>query len=98
MQEHEKSILSLILLGALIALGQMLVSSEPMTGKLFFGRIILGSATSMVAAAALIWIPDISPVAIAGLGAALGIIGHQTVEIWLRKKGSRYLSGKGKLK
>ena len=94
MQEHEKSLLSLIILGALIALGKALNSSEPMTARLFVGRMILGSATSVAAGAILIWIPGISPLAINGLGAALGIAGFQAVEIWLRRKGSSLLTGK----
>ena len=94
MQEHEKSLLSLIILGALIALGKALNSSEPMTTRLFVGRMILGSATSVAAGAILIWIPGISPLAINGLGAALGIAGFQAVEIWLRRKGSSFLTGK----
>ncbi|MDN5682066.1 MAG: phage holin family protein, partial [Ewingella sp.] len=49
MQEHEKSLLGLVILGALIALGKALDSSEPITPRLFFGRIILGSATSVAA-------------------------------------------------
>ncbi|MGC6387234.1 phage holin family protein [Ewingella sp. S1.OA.A_B6] len=96
MQEHEKSLLSLIILGALIALGKALNSSEPITAKLFVGRIILGSATSVAAGAVLIWIPGISPLAIAGVGAALGIAGHQVVEVWLKRRGSSLLPGKGK--
>ncbi|KAA8727585.1 holin [Ewingella americana] len=98
MQEHEKSLLGLVILGALIALGKALDSSEPITPRLFFGRIILGSATSVAAGAVLVWIPGISSVAVAGLGAAFGIAGHQFVEAWLKRKGSGLLSGKGKPK
>ncbi|OJH81766.1 holin [Serratia marcescens] len=50
----------------------------------------------MAAGAALIWVPGLSPLAIVGLGAALGIAGHQAVELWLRRKGSSLLKGKGK--
>lgn len=98
MQEHEKSLLSLIILGAFIALGKALSSSEPITPKLFFGRIILGSATSVAAGAVLLWIPGIDQLAVTGLGAALGIAGHQVVEAWLKRKGNDALSGKGKPK
>ncbi len=34
----------------------------------------------------LIKIPDASPLAIQGIGAALGIAGYQTVELWLRRR------------
>lgn len=96
MQEHERTIWSLLLLGALIAFGKILTSDEPITPRLFFGRIILGAGTAMMAGAALIWIPGLSPVAIVGLGSALGITGYQLIEIWLKRRGSSLLAGKMK--
>ncbi|MFI3309290.1 hypothetical protein ACVWV0_004048 [Ewingella americana] len=95
MQEHEKGLLSLMIIGALIALGKALSSGEHITPSLFIGRIILGSAVSVAAAAILIWIPDINPLALSGAGAALGIAGYQVVEVWIRRKGNGVLSGKG---
>ncbi|MGT3349318.1 phage holin family protein [Yersinia enterocolitica] len=94
MQEHEKAIISLGVIGALLALGKILASDEPITARLFVGRVILGSGTSMAAAAALVWVPGLSPLAINGLGAALGIAGYQVVEVWLRRRGSSLLKGK----
>ncbi|CAM3632722.1 phage holin family protein [Yersinia ruckeri] len=94
MQEHEKSIIGLAIIGAVIALGKALTSDEPITARLFIGRVILGSATSVAAAAVLVWVPGLSPLAITGLGAALGIAGHQAVEVWLRRRGSSLLKGK----
>ncbi|CNF55491.1 TPA: phage holin family protein [Yersinia enterocolitica] len=94
MQEHEKAIISLGVIGALLALGKILASDEPITVRLFIGRVILGSGTSMAAAAALVWVPGLSPLAINGLGAALGIAGYQAVEVWLRRRGSSLLKGK----
>ncbi|RTF37333.1 holin [Serratia marcescens] len=96
MQEHEKTFWSLLLLGALIAIGKVLSSDEPITPRLFIGRVILGAGTAMVAAAALIWVPGLPVLGVVGLGAALGIAGHQVVELWLRRKGSNLLKGKGK--
>ncbi|EEG86797.1 hypothetical protein PROPEN_01091 [Proteus penneri ATCC 35198] len=31
-----------------------------------------------------------------GIGSALGIVGYQLVEIWLRKRGNQFFSGKEK--
>ncbi|ADM97093.1 Holin [Dickeya dadantii 3937] len=93
MQEYEKNALGLLVLGALIALGKLLASDEKITPRLFFGRMILGSATSMAAGAALVWVPGLPPMAVTGLGAALGVAGHQAVEIWLRRRGSSLLKG-----
>lgn len=94
MQEYEKNILWLALLGAFIAIGKVLASDEKVTPRLFIGRVILGSATALAAGAVLVWIPGISPLAVTGLGAAFGVAGHQVVEIWLRRRGSQLLTGK----
>lgn len=45
MQEHEKTILELIIMGALIGIAKLLVSSEQLTFRVVFGRALLGSAT-----------------------------------------------------
>ncbi|EPE2951276.1 phage holin family protein [Escherichia coli] len=83
---HEKSVLTLAGIGALIALGKVLNTAEPITLRLIIGRVILGAAVSMVAGVALIQFPDLHPVAINGLGAAFGIAGYQAVELWLRNR------------
>lgn len=94
MEEHEKTLITIALMGALIGIGKMLTGAEPITIKLFIGRVILGSATSVAAGAILIWIPDISPIALTGVASALGIAGYQAVEMWLKKRGSALLQGK----
>ncbi|MCP9267839.1 phage holin family protein [Xenorhabdus sp. XENO-1] len=94
MEEHEKTFVTLVLLGALIALGKMLTGNEPITLRLFIGRVILGSAVSVMAGTLLIWWPGISPIAVTGIGSALGIAGYQLVEVWLQKRGSALLTGK----
>jgi len=86
MHEEEESLITLLLIGALIAVGRVLASGEPVTPRLFAGRVILGSLVSVAAGAVLIQIPDASPLAVNGLGAALGIAGHQAVEMWLRRR------------
>lgn len=96
MQEHEKTFWGLLALGALIAIGKVLNSDEPITPRLFIGRIILGAGTAMMAGVALIWVPGLPAIAVVGLGAALGIAGHQVIELWLKRKGSSLLAGKMK--
>lgn len=86
MQEHEKSLYTLVLIGALIALGKVLASDEKITVRLIVGRVLLGAAISVAAGAALVQVPDMSPVAINGLGAAAGILGYQFLELWLRRR------------
>ncbi|RQR81459.1 MULTISPECIES: phage holin family protein [unclassified Burkholderia] len=93
MQEHEKTFMELIILGALIGIAKLLVSSEQLTFRVVAGRALLGSATSMVAGVALLQIPDLPPLALLGIGSALGIVGSQYIEILLRRK-ARTVIGK----
>ncbi len=44
-------------MGVLIAVGKILTSDEQITARLFFGRVFLGAAISVMAGAALIWFP-----------------------------------------
>lgn len=94
MQEHEKSLYSLLIIGALIAIAKVLASNDPITPRLFVSRVILGSLVSVVAGAALIQIPDASPLAIQGLGAGLGIAGYQAVEMYIRRRAAGKEEGK----
>ena len=85
MQEHEKSILMIILIGGLIGMSRLLVSKEPLSARLVIGRTILGSATSLIAGVILLQMPDISPLALVGLASALGILGSTFIEEYLKK-------------
>lgn len=93
MQEHEKTFLELIIIGALIGIAKLLVSSEALTFRLVLGRTVLGSATSMVAGVALVQIPDLDPLALIGLGSALGIVGSQYIELLLRRRSKSIIGG-----
>jgi len=86
MQDHEKTLMQLLLLGGIIALGKVLASNEKITPRLIVGRVILGSAISVAAGAALVQFPDMSPLAVNGVGAGLGILGYQFCEMWLRRR------------
>jgi hypothetical protein len=86
MQDHEKTLMQLLLLGGVIALGKVLASNEKITPRLIAGRVILGSAISVAAGAALVQFPDLSPLAVNGVGAGLGILGYQFCEMWLRRR------------
>lgn len=86
MSKDEQSLISLLVIGALIAIAKVLTSNDPITLRLFAGRVILGSLVSVAAGAVLLQLPDASPLAIQGLGAGLGIAGYQAVEMWLRRR------------
>jgi len=64
----------------------VLASNEKITPRLIAGRVILGSAISVAAGAALVQFPDMSPLAVNGVGAGLGILGYQFCEMWLRRR------------
>ncbi|EPU0993414.1 phage holin family protein [Cronobacter turicensis] len=95
MQEYEKGFWALLIMGGLIALGKMLTSNEPITVRLVLGRVIVGSALSLMAGVVLYLVPEIHPLALIGFGSALGILGLSGVEAWLRKKGISGLFSKG---
>ncbi|NKI73977.1 holin [Dickeya sp. CFBP 2040] len=86
MNETDKSIVSLFIIGTLIAVGKVLSGSEPITLRLFIGRVMLGGFVSMMAGIALVQFPDLSPVAINGIGAALGIAGYQAIELLIQRR------------
>lgn len=86
MQEHDKSILMLIVIGGLIGMSKLLVSKEPLSVRLLIGRTILGSATSLIAGVVIMQIPNVSPLALIGLASALGILGSTFIEEYLKNR------------
>ena len=89
MQEHEKTLLTLIVIGGLIGMSKLLVSTEKLTFRVIVGRTILGSASSLIAGLVLLQIPDISPLALLGIGSALGILGSTFIEEYLKKNSKK---------
>jgi hypothetical protein len=96
-QSSDKDLIELILLGAVIGVGKLLLSEEKLTPRVILGRAIMGSATSLVAGVALMEIPGMQPMTLLGIGSALGILGQQYLEKILRKKLAQ-LAEKGKVK
>ncbi len=90
MQEHEKNLLLLIVIGAAIGFAKLLVSDEKLSWRLAIGRKILGSATSTIAGAVVLQIPDIEPLALIAIAAALGILGSTFIESWLKSQASKW--------
>lgn len=93
MQEHEKGVLYLIAIGAMLGIGKLLTSSEVLTPRLIIGRAILGSGTSMIAGVALMQFPAMPLPALVGIGSGLGIMGAQFIEAWLKRKADIALKG-----
>ncbi|AWE03434.1 phage holin family protein [Klebsiella pneumoniae] len=86
MTEGEKSVISLFIIGALIVVGKVLAGGEPITARLFIGRMLLGGFVSMVAGVALVQFPDLPTAAVCGFGSMLGIAGYQAVELAIQRK------------
>ena len=84
MQEHEKVALQLIFMGVIIAMAKLPVSDEKATWRVVVGRSILNGFTTLGAGAVLIWISDLSMLGVLGLGAFLGTLGSQFVEVNFR--------------
>ena len=90
MQEHEKNLLFIIVIGALIGFANLLVSDERLTWRLIIGRTILGAATSTISGAIILQIPDINPLALIAIASALGILGSTFIENWLKSQTTKW--------
>ena len=90
MQDHEKNLLLLIAIGAAIGFAKLLVSDEKLTWRLMTGRTILGAATSTIAGAIILQIPDINPLALIAIASALGILGSTFIENWLKSQSMKW--------
>ena len=93
MQEQVKTVLYLALVGASIGIGKLLQSNQPLTWRVVIGRTITGSAVSTIAGLALIHIPDMPFSATMALGSALGILGAEFLEQWMKKAANKRLGG-----
>lgn len=86
MQDHEKGVLYLLLIGAALGVGKLLVGAEQLTARLIIGRAILGSGASMIAGVALLQFPAMPLPVLVGIGSGLGILGAQFLELWLKHR------------
>ncbi|WP_449547178.1 holin [Lelliottia amnigena] len=86
MPNGETSLLAkLLLIGAVIGLGQLMVSNEQITTRLLVGRMILGAAVAPLAAIPLLKFPDMPELVVVGLACALGILGSAFIEAGLKR-------------
>jgi len=77
---HEKELLTLVVLGAAIGLGKLLVGRERLTVRILLGRMIIGAALSSSAGAVLIMFKELEPTALIGVASAIGILGQSVLE------------------
>lgn len=90
MQDHEKTFLTLIVVGGLIGMSKLLVSQEKLTFRVIIGRTILGSASSLIAGLILLQIPDINQISLIAIASALGILGSRFIEEYLKKNVNKW--------
>ncbi|WP_153076881.1 MULTISPECIES: holin [Paraburkholderia] len=95
LNENEKELLTLFIIGAVIALGKLLVGGERMSARIVMGRMIIGAALSTSAGAALVMFHDLTPVALTGVASALGILGQSVLEAAVQKFVGRLPGKKG---
>jgi hypothetical protein len=67
-------------MGAVIGLGQLLGSDVPLRVRVVLARMIVTAGVAMSSSALLLLIPDVSHLAVAGVGAAMGSLGTSTLE------------------
>lgn len=85
--ENNQVILSYLAgIGASLGLGQLLISKEPLTVRLVFGRMILGSGASVAAGSVYILFPTIHPLALVGVASLTGLAGAAWLEVIFKKK------------
>jgi len=95
LDENDKTLLELAIVGSGIALGKLLSGGEVVTLRLIVGRVIVGAGLSMAAGLAVAMIPNLPTLALVGMGSALGICGQSFLELlvqrWIGQ--SRHTSG-----
>ncbi|WP_175692720.1 holin [Burkholderia ambifaria] len=77
---HEKELLTLVVFGAVIGLGKLLVGGERLTVRILLGRMIIGAGLSSSAGAILIMFKELEPTALIGVASAIGILGQSVLE------------------
>ena len=85
LNDHEKELLTLFIIGAVIGLGKLLVGGERLSVRIVLGRMIIGAALSASAGAVLIMFHDLSPTALVGVASAIGILGQSVLEAAVQK-------------
>ncbi|ADG20411.1 holin family 2 [Paraburkholderia atlantica] len=85
LNEHEKELVILFGLGAVIGLGKLMVGGEPMSLRLVVGRMIVGAGLSASAGAVLMVFQDMPPTALVGIASAFGILGQSALEAMAQK-------------
>ncbi|SIO50435.1 Phage holin family 2 [Burkholderia sp. GAS332] len=85
LNEHERTLALLAVIGAVIGLGQLFVGGDRITVRILLGRMIIGAGLSASAGAVLMVFKDLSPTALVGVASAIGILGQNVLEVVVQK-------------
>lgn len=83
--KEAQGVLSLIAVGAMVGLGQLLASKEVLTARIVFGRMLSSAGLGAAAAFVLAIMPDLPISAQFGLAAALASLGTSGLERLFQK-------------
>lgn len=77
---HEKELLILPGVDAVIGLGKLLTSVEPLSVRGIAGGMVTGAALSVSAGAVLILFHELPPTALVGVASVIGLLGQPLLE------------------
>ena len=80
-----KSVAGLALAGLLAGLGTLLASKEVLTARIVIGRALSSLVLGVGAASILVWIPNISYLALVGTACVIASLGTSTLERLFQK-------------
>lgn len=84
MDEHEKTAIQLLIMGAIITIAKLLSGDEKFPFRIILGRCILNAFTTLAAGSILIVSSDLPMLAILGLGAFFGTMGSEFVQVTIK--------------
>lgn len=88
-QIKDHPLLIAIIIAIIAGLGNLLASEEKLTWRIVVGRSFSSAALGVAAGAALLWYPDIHPIAFAGIAALLASLGTSGIERLLQSLGRK---------
>lgn len=79
MEQHEKSLLLIVLVGMAVAVGKTLSAADPVPWRVLLGRSIVGGTTALIATIALgVW-TDLPQIVILGLASLCAHVGAESL-------------------
>ena len=97
MDKTEQTVIIAAVMGAIIGIGQLLLSSDPLKPRAAVGRAIVSAGISVSAFTVLAWIPDAPAPLLVGVSALLASLGTSGLTLLAHRLVDRYVGpAKGK--